>query len=903
MKRISAEKEISYISNVIEKNIEYYEKLKDKGFLSENILSQLRNLIEDVAILVNNKENGLTLDTHYDNVNPSFNFIKGKKKYKFIIEFHDFLKGTASHYTPSEDGAEKLVSYYFKYICYTKKFLKDEYDIDIIRNIEKFPIYDDKSMKENYDIICSVVEKEQNSNLRYIKGKFYVQKLNTIYSNGDIYYEITLSKATDYMNKFERLTFYSKKYIPDYYSVNLSVIDRDVELNIGKSKIKIINDYRVAIRQCELKNIFKFFGKERSFEESYREYKNLMRYLTETQNTIIELVCFDSEDFDKTILLLKEGADNHYITDMLKLIRSNILKTEKGCNVLRYLLTKMENLVIRDQVAKETNFVFGILYIKMQSGMFDSMPYAMSLYKHNISWFHLIKSVDMANKEDELLYNYIKNNTENKNKLYTPINELDYFDNIPVLIKKFNKKMKSKKSITKNLLKMENDFVFIQSYENETIDIISLLQEKSQNKDESLRNIVDAHFFDYDISDDKVKILNNIFEDGNIAFIYGPAGTGKTKMIELIASAFEDYDKCFLSNTNTSVTNLKTRVGNIEKSYFSTVSNFIRNNKIQFDILFIDECSMISNTDMKKILNENNYKAIIMVGDIFQIESIKYGNWFQLCYSYFNDKTKYDLKDTHRTTDEDLIELWNCIRYDDKKAVNILSNQEYTQPLSKKIFSKTDDDEIILCLNYDGMYGINNINRVMQQSNQNKEYNFGVDTYKVNDPVLFNDCPRFNGFLYNNLKGIIRNIVEDTNSMWFTIEVDENAINRLYKPNDVEVLESENAGKVDIRFEINEYEDKDDDENEFSNIVPFNLSYAISIHKAQGLEYNSVKIVITSNIEDRITKNIFYTAITRAKKKLKVYWSSDSQTKIFENFEKRKNSRDIAILKQKLKQK
>ena len=57
MKRISAEKEIMYISNVIEKNIEYYEKIKDKGFLSENILSQLRNMIEDVAILINNREN------------------------------------------------------------------------------------------------------------------------------------------------------------------------------------------------------------------------------------------------------------------------------------------------------------------------------------------------------------------------------------------------------------------------------------------------------------------------------------------------------------------------------------------------------------------------------------------------------------------------------------------------------------------------------------------------------------------------------------------------------------------------------------------------------------------------------------------------------------------------------
>lgn len=90
---------------------------------------------------------------------------------------------------------------------------------------------------------------------------------------------------------------------------------------------------------------------------------------------------------------------------------------------------------------------------------------------------------------------------------------------------------------------------------------------------------------------------------------------------------------------------------------------------------------------------------------------------------------------------------------------------------------------------------------------------------------------------------------------------------------------------------------------EYDHIIPFNLSYAISIHKAQGLEYDSVKIVITSNIEDRITKNIFYTAITRAKNKLKIYWNSDSQTKIFDNFDKRENSRDLSILRQKIDKK
>ena len=116
-------------------------------------------------------------------------------------------------------------------------------------------------------------------------------------------------------------------------------------------------------------------------------------------------------------------------------------------------------------------------------------------------------------------------------------------------------------------------------------------------------------------------------------------------------------------------------------------------------------------------------------------------------------------------------------------------------------------------------------------------------------------------------------------------------------------MESEILGKVNIRFKVNEYIDKEDDENEYGHIIPFNLSYAISIHKAQGLEYDSVKIVITSNIEDRITKNIFYTAITRAKNKLKIYWNSDSQTKIFDNFDKRENSRDLAILRQKIDKK
>lgn len=49
----------------------------------------------------------------------------------------------------------------------------------------------------------------------------------------------------------------------------------------------------------------------------------------------------------------------------------------------------------------------------------------------------------------------------------------------------------------------------------------------------------------------------------------------------------------------------------------------------------------------------------------------------------------------------------------------------------------------------------------------------------------------------------------------------------------------------------------------------FQLAYAVSIHKAQGLEYRSVKVVIPSSNAEKITHGIFYTAITACKRKAK----------------------------------
>lgn len=906
MGRIKPEQEIIYICSVIDKNIEAHKVLKDRGLLSENILSQLRNLTEDVAIFINNTENSLSLDTHYNNVDDSIKYVSSVKKYKYISVFHKFLQSTASHYTPSEDDAERLVLYYFRYICMIKQTLEN-LGIIVLKKLEDFPIYEDNLTKEHYKNIGNVIDTVGNVKSKALKnGRFYVVKNKPIYANGKLYYEVTLTKATDYTNKFERILMYTKYYIPDNYSIKISYQEKRIELFSLRTKIKVIDNYFISIRPCELKNIGLIFGINNKIDDNYAEYSNLMRILTDEEKTLLELVLMDNELFEKYIEKIKGNAENNNITNLLVMIREHLLSSKKGRNILRYFLVKPDNKVIKTQLCDYPNNYISYLYLVNQSIPFDSMPYAMSLSNHNISWIHLINAIDIEGRNFELLGRYIKNNCESNNILYTSCDEVDKFGNIDELIEEYNDSL-VRYGIDrqqKGKLVKEYDNVYIKSYEDTSIEIINTLNSYKSNIQKEFAEVVDnkkEEYLNMDLSEDKKEILNDIFRNHSIGIIHGPAGTGKTKMLEVLSMIFCGYSKIFLSNTNTAVENLRARISGIDlfNSTFKTVANYNKYDDNDYDILIIDECSMISNKDMLKAIKKQRYKLVILAGDVFQIESIKYGNWFSLSYYLFKNEFVYDLIQTNRTDDIELLELWKMIRDNDDNALNKINSQEYSSPIDfKEIFNKKDTDEIILCLNYDGLYGINNINKVLQEKNSNIEYTIGVDTFKIEDPIVFNDCPRFRD-LYNNLKGTIKNIEKDNENdcVWFTILVDDILYN---SENNYEILENMD-NKTMIRLYVRNFKDtNDDDDDRNEHIIPFNLAYAVSIHKAQGLEYNSVKIIITSNVEEQITKNIFYTAITRTKKYLKIFWSPESQMKIFDNMKKRNSTKDVAILKNKI---
>ena len=78
--------------------------------------------------------------------------------------------------------------------------------------------------------------------------------------------------------------------------------------------------------------------------------------------------------------------------------------------------------------------------------------------------------------------------------------------------------------------------------------------------------------------------------------------------------------------------------------------------------------------------------------------------------------------------------------------------------------------------------------------------------------------------------------------------------------------------------------------------MPFQIAYAVSIHKSQGVEYKSVKIVIADDLENMITHNVFYTSITRAREELTIYWSPEVCSRVLKKIVPIKDNKDFNII-------
>ena len=884
-------KQIQSADEAICRNIE---SLADqRALLSQNVLSQLRNLVEGVAVRLHTGSSDA--EFNYAAVEPGLTFVKSKARFNFLGKFHKLIQKSASHYTLDGDTSERLMLKYYEYLYRIRSLLQDNCGVSVLSNLEAFPVDLDPSLREDHEKIAARGEAvRSNPPVSSPRDRYYIPKTRPFFLGGRIYYEVTFYRAVNKVSKFDRIIAFTDIDMTDKYSAMLTLQRDSIEVLGQTMPITIIREWEVSIRPCEFNNFSRLLGIAITVQTKSQEYRYLMRGLTAGSGSLLDLVDIPDDQYATARAVGTAGVAKPQIFPVLDEARRIVRSASPGYNILRYLLLRMHNQILKPQYQWDECGLLSGMNLLYGCIPFDTMPFCTSLPGHNPRYWDLVESLDVAGRNHELLVRCVKNNVERHGILYTPVVDLEEFGDVNALISTYNSKLYYKHREHRALMS-DKGHVFIRGYEKDTVSIVEELQAYSSSGIAGYTQAVERWFDETSHGiDDPVKedALKQLFSQSRVALIYGAAGTGKSTMVDHIAHYFNDKEKLFLAHTNPAIDNLKRKV-TAQNSAFRTISSQIYRSASdpEYDLLVIDECSTVSNADLIKVLEKTSFKLLVLVGDVYQIESIQFGNWFGIIRSFIPSTSVFELTTPFRTTNDSLLSLWDKVRAIEDDIAEIMARHGYSTVLDTTLFEAQGQDEIILCLNYDGLYGINNINRFLQSSNPGKATTWRVSTYKVGDPVLFYETERFRPVIYNNLKGRIVGIDRIPGQIQFDVELD-----RPLSEFDVIGDELEWVEGSTVRFSVFETDISDEDDDSLNTTVPFQVAYAVSIHKAQGLEYDSVKIVITDANEDDITHSIFYTAITRARERLRIFWTPETQQGVLQRLHRNTNPKDVHLL-------
>ncbi|MEO8582106.1 MAG: AAA family ATPase, partial [Patescibacteria group bacterium] len=707
------------IDKVISSNIGRFDD-SERGLLSQNILSQLRNFVEHISLKIYSDHIGSEIEINFPNITLANEYVKSRGNLRFLSKFHRFLQISASHYTLDEGNSERLMLKYYEYLLKVKSFLKKAYGIDVLKNINEFPIRIDSALKEYYERITEKINEQKHSRVKSsYTDRYYIQKIKPFFVNYEVYYEVTFTTANDKASKFDRIIAFTKLDISPNYSVKLTISNDIVNVLGKRMPIQIIDEWEISIRPCELDHFADIFGQHKKIQSVTAEYRELMLFLKQTGFNLVDVVNASDDYYQEIKETVTQKAKVTCFFDALDQSHELVKNNAPGSNVLKYLLYRLSNRILKKQYKFGNCPKLSNLNLNYGCIPFDQMPFTTSLINHNPKLSDLFDCIDPTAREHELFARHIKNNTETKGQLYTPDTDIHGFENVDELIKSHNRAL----YYTHGHRRIENfkKHFFIQGYEQETLHILEKLKALSSAGIKNYSNSVDSwlqsttHQID---SDEKKEKLRLMFENSEVALVYGSAGTGKTTLINHVSNFFNDRNKLYLANTNPAIDNLKRRV-NAANCSFMTIAKFLshRNEETDFDLLIIDECSTVSNTDMLKVLEKASFKLLILVGDIFQIESIRFGNWFSVAGSFIPSSSVFELVRPYRTKNDKLLDLWGRVRNIDETILEHITKNGYSLSLDDSIFDHSEEDEIILCLNYDGLYGINNINKFLQSNN------------------------------------------------------------------------------------------------------------------------------------------------------------------------------------------
>ncbi len=308
-------------------------------------------------------------------------------------------------------------------------------------------------------------------------------------------------------------------------------------------------------------------------------------------------------------------------------------------------------------------------------------------------------------------------------------------------------------------------------------------------------------------------------------------------------------------------------------------------NQLETDVLIIDEMSMVDVYLMKALLGAVAVGTrLILVGDVNQLPSVGPGsvlkdliqseclNVVRLNKIFRQAKESDIIVNAHKINRGEQITLDNKSRdffFLKREDANVIISVVLTL-IQKKLpgYVQADPLEIqVLTPMRKGLLGVERLNRILQEylnpralSKKEKEYKDGLfregdkvmqikNNYQLEWEVRGNyGIPIEKGMgVFNGDMGIVReiNLFAET----LTVEFDER------------------------RFV----------EYPWQQLDELELAYAVTVHKAQGSEYPAVVIPLLTGPKMLMTRNLLYTAVTRARKCVTLVGNPDTFTQMILN--------------------
>ena len=598
----------------------------------------------------------------------------------------NFLRGLKdiNRRIPKEGQAERLMLKYYNYLWEIRRFMRENYNKSILENLEKFPLDLDTVDSEYYEKVAKQIENIDLTKRNVRVSRYYVHKITPFFVNGERYYEITLQLAGVYSTKYNRVTVYSKMTITTYYSIQIAYTETELELWGIRNNIKVLNDWKVAIDPTCLNKLSKMLMKHTKINRNYQEYVNLMEFLTETGMNLFELINMRKERFSQIYNRVFGTTNTHDFGDVLIQIRREYSKSscKVGKNTIGYAMLHMRDEILEDLLPNKfyPKRISEKLFVSSRCYPFEKNPMIANLVGTKTSKKDKESIIELLDdsKVVSLVQPYmtIDNLISETGELLFKKSEIGS----DAVIENYNTSLDDWERDKGYFIIEKEGLVTIASYYDTTINILKRLLQLTHNvsldrQEENERFIKNCGIKFDDI--DKKIALKHLFVNSNIMLIYGAAGTGKTTLINYISRMFGNARKLYLTKTHTALQNvIRSLDKNIDNCDFEIIDSITRSNSaVIHDIVFIDECSTIDNRTMELLLGKiSNDALIVMSGDIYQIESIDFGNWFFYAKDIVKAKgASIELSSTWRTEKEELKGLWKAVREKSTIVTEMLS--------------------------------------------------------------------------------------------------------------------------------------------------------------------------------------------------------------------------------------